>query len=260
MANTTVAVPMKFTGYGPSDFDSVLVETLASETSFYPGAMVGRDVTGYACKGDDAQSWFFDGFVAENRGIQVIPAGTAGDELRRLWIFRPRFAQIAISGVAVTDVGTTVYASDDQTCVLTPASLTYANPIGVVKKVVASGIALVECFYDGPAANVRLGAFRRMAATGAQSLTICDVGKTIGVANTAALALTIPAVSSVGFGRGFTIIKDHASDANAITVTCSGSDSIDGSATLATLDAAWDAVTIVACNTNRFVAVSRDIA
>lgn len=262
MANATAKVNKGVTlPTDPSScFERRSTETLAAETTFYGAALVGVDTSGYFCKGDDTQSWVLAGVVRADQGNPVIPAGTAGAQALELEIMRPKYIELTIASIAVTDVGKTVYASDDQTGVLTPASLTYGNVVGQVVKKVATNIALVELAYDGVAANKRLHAQRRMAATGAQSLTIFDVGKVISVANTAALALTIPLVADVGFGSEFTIIKDHATDANAITVTCSGSDSIDGSATLATLDAAFDCVTIIASNTNRYVAVSRDIA
>lgn len=259
MANATKKVAKPMYSFSDENRQSS-TETLASETTFYVHAMLGYDTTGYLCKGDDTQSWIFAGVVRGDHGNPVIPAGTAGDAALALDYWQPRRGAVTCTGVAVTDIGKTVYASDDQTVVLTSASLTYANVVGHVVGVLASNIALVEFAYDGVGANVRLQAQRRMAATGAQSLTVYDCGKTIALANTATLALTIPLVADIGFGRGFTIVKDHASDANAITITCSGSDSIDGSATLATLDAAFDVVTITATNTNRYVAISRDIA
>lgn len=261
MANATAAVKKGVSGYGaPSDFLIQSSVTLGSETTYYQNAMVGWTTAGYLTKFDDSASMIFAGVVAGDQGNQKLPAGTQGALELSLRIERPRYIELTVTSVAVTDIGKTVYADDDQTGVLATASTTYGNVVGIVVGVVATNIALVECAYDGIGANERLGAARRMAATGAQTLSAYDVGKKILVANTAALAITLPAVSDVPYGRGFTFVKDHASDTNAITVTSAGSDSIDASATLATLDAPFDCVTIIATNTNRWVATSRDIA
>lgn len=260
MANATTSVKQGLVRWSDVQRRKASSATLGSATRFYQSALLGWTTGGYLAKFDDTQSMILAGVVYPDNGNPSLPAGTAGDGTIDLDYEQPRCIEMTIASIAVTDIGKTVYASDDQTGVLTSASLTYANVVGQVVGKVATNIALVELAYDGIGANTRLNAFRRLAATGAQSLTIFDCGKTIACANSAALALTIPLVADIGFGRGFTIVKDHASDTNAITVTCSGSDSIDGSATLATLDAAWDVVTITATNTNRYVAVSRDIA
>lgn len=261
MANATAAVKNGTSCFGAaSDFLIQSSVTLASETTYYQQAMVGWTVAGYLTKFDDTASMIFAGVVAGDQGNQKLPAGTQGALDLSLRLERPRIGRVNCTSIAVTDIGKTIYADDDQTGVLATSSTTYGNVIGIVIGVAGTNVALVEFAYDGIGANERLGATRRMAATGAQTLSQFDCGKKIMCANTAALAITLPAVSDVPYGRGFTIIKDHASDTNAITLTGAGSDSIDASATLATLDAPFDTVTIVATGTNRWTVTSRDIA
>lgn len=230
--------------------------TLASETTFYPNAAIGRTTGGYLAKFDDTQSMIFVGIVRNDQGSPKLPAGTAGDGTIELPYQTPRYLELAVSGVAVTDIGKTVYASDDQTGVLT-LTTTYGNVYGVVRRVVASGIALVELNYDGTAGHQALGAIRTMAATGAQSLTVWDIGKTIVVPNTATLTITLPAVASAKSGGRLQVVKTV--DANAITLDGADSEEIDAATTLATLDAIYDTAELMNTGT-RWVVLNRDIA
>lgn len=232
--------------------------TLASATIFYPHAGLGVTTGGYLAKFDDAQSLILAGIVAQDQGDVSLPAGTAGDGTIDIPYQKPRYIELAIASVAVTDIGKTVYATDDNTGTLATTT-TYGNVWGVVVDVVASGIALVELAYDGVAANLRLHAARHMAATGAQTITRWDVGKKIFVPNTATLTLTLPAVADVQSGATLAFFKNHATDTNAITLDANASENIDGAATLATLDAAWDTAVLVSDGT-RWIVESRDIA
>src|SRR4051812_49374785 len=99
--------------------------TLAAATNFFPHAMLGRTTGGYLAKMDDAQSLIFAGVVNEDHGKQALPAGTAGDGTIPLNYKKPRFLDVAISGIAVTDIDKPVYALFDQTGTLDPAATTY---------------------------------------------------------------------------------------------------------------------------------------
>lgn len=234
-------------------------ETLAAATRFYTNALVGIDSTGYYCKGDDTQAWIFAGTVRGNEGNPLLPAGTAGDGTIDLDIERPHTIELEITSIAVTDIGKTVYALYDQTGTLDFSATTYANVVGIVVDKVATNIALVELAYDGVAANARLGAAKRVAATGATTLSKYDAGKKIFCANTAAKTIILPPVADVPAGRTISVFKDHASDANILTLSGDGSENIDGANTLTTLDAAWDVATLVS-NGVRWIVESRDIA
>lgn len=256
MANATAKVS-KGVVHWSDEFITRSTETLAAETTFYAGAMVGIDETGYYCKFDDSQAAIFAGVVRGREGNTVLAAGTAGDAALNLEIHQPKRLEIAISGVAVTDIGKKVYASDDKTGILTNGG-TYSNFIGHVVDVVASGIALVEPVYDGVAANARFGVARTMAATGAQTITKYDLNKTIIVPNTAALTLTLPAVADTQAGDRLTFVKS-TSDAFAITLDGNASETIDGATTYAALDAQFDCVTIVSTG-SAWVILNRDVA
>ncbi len=235
------------------------VETLSAATRFYTNALLGLDETGYLCKGDDTQAWILGGVVRGDQGNPLLPAGTAGDGTIDLDVEMPDEIVMDISGVAVTDIGKTVYALDDQTGTLDFAATTHANVVGEVTEYIASGKARVRLAYDGVAANRRLGAAKRLAATGTSTLSKYDAGKKIFCANTAAKQINLPAIAGVPAGREIEIFKDHASDANALTLAGDGSENIDGSNTLATLDAAWDVARLVS-NGARWIVGSRDIA
>jgi hypothetical protein len=257
MANA-VDIVKKRTVRRTDEFIHRSTETLSSETVFYGNAMIGVDTTGYYCKGDDAQSWVFAGVVTQDQGAPTLPAATAGDRLLNLRIQQPLRFELAIASIAVTDIGKKVYAIDDQTGTLDASTRTFANFVGHVVDVTATGIALVEPVYDGVAANARYGVARVLAATGAQSLTKCDLNKTILVPNTAALTITLPAIADTQAGDRLTFVKT-TSAAFAATLDGNASETIDGSATLATIDAQFDCATLVSVG-DAWVVLARDIA
>jgi hypothetical protein len=100
----------------------------------YEGAAVGDNGSGYArplVAGDP-----FLGFAeinVDNTG------GSAGD--KRVRVKREGALQVAVTSVAITDVGKPVYASDDATFLLTQST---NSLIGVVRGFVSSGIAIVD--------------------------------------------------------------------------------------------------------------------
>jgi hypothetical protein len=239
------------------EFAKRSTKTLAAETTFYTGAMVGVTTGGYLAKLDDTESLIFAGLVRGQEGDPVLPIATAGDDRLGLDIHKPPAFELAIASIAVTDIGKKVYALDDQTGTLSASAATFDNLIGVVVDVVASGIALVAPVYDGIAANLRLGAVRQMAATGAQSLSKWDLNKTILVPNTAAYSITLPAVADTQAGDRLFFAKT-TSDAFAATLDGNASETIDGATTLATIDAQYDCATLVSTGA-AWIVLSRDI-
>lgn len=255
MPNATAKVN-KGTVRWTDEFIRRSVETLSAETTFYAGAMIGIDTTGYFAKFDDSQSMVFAGVVREDHGNPVLPAGTAGDGTIDLDIQQPRRIALAIASIAVTDLFKKVYASFDQTGVLTNGG-TYGNFVGHVVDVLASGIALVECCYDGIAGHARYGVAKTLAATGAQTLTKLDLNKTIIVPNTGAFSITLPAIADTQAGDRLAFVKTTA-DAAAATLDGNAAETIDGAATLATIDADNDTAVLVS-DGSRWVVLSRDI-
>lgn len=231
--------------------------TLAAELQYYVSAMVGITTAGYLAKFDDSQSMIFAGIVRGDQGNPLIPIGTAGDDTLQLDYHQPFRFELAVSGVAVTDIGKKVYASDDQTGVLTNGG-TYGNLIGIVVDVAASGIALVEPVYDGVAAHKRLGSAKTLAATGTQTLTKWDVNKTIIIPSTGAYTVNLPAVAGTQVGDRIHFVKTTA-DAVAATLDGDAGETIDGATTLATIDAQFDCATLVSTGT-AWIVENRDIA
>ncbi len=274
MANATKKVDKAFRKY---DQDNLTHSygTLTAQLQLYTGAMIGLAVGGYAAKFDDTQSLAFFGIVLseENRGGRQGPkiptgdsvTGTAGDGTLDVELKQPKRFELSITSVAITDIGKTVYALDDQTGTLSSSATVYGNAIGTVVDLVyatnsaspVASIALVEPCYKWPAANKELSAARVLVATGAQSLYRWDLGKTIIVPSTGAYALTLPAVATCPAGTGFTFVKNHAG-AVILTVTGNAAENIDGANTYAAIDANYDCATIVSTGTE-WVITSRDI-
>jgi hypothetical protein len=182
---------------------------------------------------------------------------TQGDAGHELDLHRPRYFELAIASIALTDVGKKVYASFDQTGVLTNGG-TYGNFVGHVVDKVATGIALVEACYDGIAGNKRYGVSKTLAATGNQSLTKWDLNKNILIPNTAAFTITLPAVADTQAGDELRFLKTTAA-AFAATLDGNAAETIDGGATLATIDAQYDCAVLVSTGTE-WIVLNRDIA
>lgn len=99
----------------------------------YEGAAVGDDGNGYA-RPLQAGDYFY-GFAEQNVDNSD---GAAGDQAVRV---RTQGAvEVPIAGLAITDIGAAVYASDDDAFTLTATANTY---IGRVARFVKSGVALV---------------------------------------------------------------------------------------------------------------------
>ncbi len=257
MANATARVAKGAVDVLAAQYMKRSVETLSAETTFYTRAMIGVDETGYYCKGDDAQSWVFAGLVRGREGNPVLPVGTAGASDLELDVERPVFFELAIASVAVTDIGKTVYAVDDQTGTLDGTTRTYANVVGTVVNVMATGVALVQAAYDGAAANARLMAGKSLPATGTVTLTKYDLGKTIVINNTGAQTINLPPVADCPAGAWLRFVK-KSTNAAAATLDGNLSEEIDSATTLGTIDAEHDCATLVSDGTQWHV-VSRDI-
>lgn len=257
MSNATAAVK-KGVVRKTDEFGKESSATLAAATRFYQNAMLGRTTAGYLAKFDDSQSMIFVGIVRGDNGNPLLPAGTAGDGTIDLEYQQPQRIELAVASVTVADIGKPVYASDDQTGVISPNALTYANLIGQIVGVVGTNIALVEPAYDGVAGNKRLGAVKVLAATGTQTLSKWDIGKTIKITNTAAHSVNLPPVADAALGGELEFVKTTAA-AFAATLDADGTENIDGSTTLATLDAQYDCASLWNSG-SEWVVKNRDIA
>lgn len=254
MANATARGRVGTTPFGPT---VEKIGAISTAQQFYPNSMVGRNSTGYLTKFDDAASLQFEGVFVGSSDAGLIPSGGSDGDIL-LDVAQERYITLAFSSIAVTDIGKTVYASDDQTGSLTGG--TYANVIGtLVRRISAtSGVVEVPCHGSARKANKELSATRTLAATGAQSLTKFDLNKTILLPNTAAYTVTLPAVADTQAGDRLHFVKT-TSDAAAVTLDGASSETIDGATTLATIDAQFDCATLVSTG-SAWVVENRDIA
>lgn len=100
----------------------------------YQGAAVGGHSSGYArsiANGDK-----FLGFADEH-----IDNSGGGDGLKTVRVRKRGAILLDISGVALGDIGKSVYATDDNTFTLSDTNAVY---IGQISRIDSSGVALVE--------------------------------------------------------------------------------------------------------------------
>lgn len=100
----------------------------------YEGAAVGDNGSGYARPLVAADP--FRGFATAKVDNA---SGSAGDKYVR--VRQKGQIQLAISSLAITDVGKAVYASDDDTFTLTASTNSF---VGRVKRWVSTGVGIVE--------------------------------------------------------------------------------------------------------------------
>jgi formylmethanofuran dehydrogenase subunit E-like metal-binding protein len=160
---------------------------------------------------------------------------------------------LAVSGVTATDIGASVFASDDATLTFSGVGNTL---IGRVIGIDGTK-AIVMCDTE-PAAGIGSRGTVTKAATGAITLTPNDCDKIILLPSTGAQAITLPAAADCA-GR-YLSFKKTTADAVAATLTRAGSDTIDGATTVATIDAANDTITIVSDGGTAWYIVAQKIA
>jgi predicted RecA/RadA family phage recombinase len=153
----------------------------------YEGAAVGDNGSGYArplTAGDP-----FLGFAQ----VQVNnTGGSAGDKGVR--VKREGAVQLPVASLAITDVGKDVYASDDNTFVLTATSNSH---VGVVRAFVSTGVGVVEFEAGG---NRATAITDRSGGVAAASLV--DVGATHDQTKLNANFATLAAKVNYLLGRG----------------------------------------------------------
>ena len=144
----------------------------------YEGSVVGDNGSGYArplAAGDP-----FRGFAEQKVDNSL---GSAGDKNVRVR-HRGR-AQLSVTSLVITDVGKPVYASDDNTFVLTAST---NSPIGRVTRFVSAGVGIVE--FDAGKGALGLLAALTDSTTETADATIADVSTVVtgvdGTANNAA--------------------------------------------------------------------------
>lgn len=217
----------------------------------FKGALVGRNrATGFA-RGLVAGDEFLG--VAYRQADNTVAGHTAGGIEVRL--HQSIDLVHALTGVAQADVGKDVYASADDALTLTPAG---NSRVGRVVAVESANVARVRCepifALDGVLDNLPIVVLPDADAT----LTLNHVNRVLLIGNTAGRTLTLPAAASVRAGGWLRVVKTTAATA-AVTLDGNGAETIDGAATLATIDAQYDVAHLV-CTGSEWIVLSRDIA
>lgn len=183
----------------------------------YEGAAVGENGSGYARPLVAADP--FLGFALETVDNS---AGAAGAKTVKVRV-RGR-AQLAVGSLAITDNDrVAVYASDDDTFTFNPADGPY---IGVVKRYVSAGVAVVEFDAQSNRDPWRHKTVRE-TLTGTKTFDAQDSGKLFCVTDAGdADALTLPAIAD-GLG-GITILAVGAFGSTAVTISPQTADMIIG--------------------------------
>jgi hypothetical protein len=217
----------------------------------YKGAFVGRDrSTGYAralVAGDE-----FLG-LAYSQADNTVSGHTAGSVDVRL--HQSIDIVHTLTSVATADIGKSVYASDDSTLTLTP---TANSRVGRIVAVEGSNLARVRLQpitdVNGALDNETLVTLGDANTT----LSLDHINRVLLIGNSAARTLTLPPAATVRAGGWMRIVKTSAA-AFAVTLDANSSETIDGAATLATIDAQYDCALLL-CTGAEWIVLSRDIA
>ncbi len=117
--------------YELGDINQVPVK---GSTIIYQGAAVGGHSSGYARPIQNGDK--FLGFADEH-----IDNSGGADGIKTVRVKKRGAVPLDISGVALGDIGKSVYATDDNTFTLSDSSSVY---IGQISRIDSSGVALVE--------------------------------------------------------------------------------------------------------------------
>jgi hypothetical protein len=110
------------------DDTSVKYPLKATAQTYYPGEMIGVDVTGYATKCDDTQKLIFLGLMGESPRVKIDAGGNDGDSL--LTVDQPRLFTMTIAAAVIQDIGKPVFAKFSNEVSYAPG--TFANLVGAV--------------------------------------------------------------------------------------------------------------------------------
>jgi hypothetical protein len=202
---------------------------VAASTTIYAGGFVGIIATGYVqplvavavgttLTGGDR----FIGIAAEEVDNS---SGSAGDKTCRIWSSGEFYT--AVSGLAITDVGAPVFASDDN--VVTKVALGNAF-VGFVTRFTASGYGWVRM--PGPMQSGGLPCFRRITpaietVAANKALVIHPTENQNGLLILHALGLVVEAFAGDTEDQGIVTIEDTAgTDLATLTPSDAGADAI----------------------------------
>ncbi|MDX2199257.1 MAG: hypothetical protein SF069_09850 [Phycisphaerae bacterium] len=217
----------------------------------FKGSYVGRNrTTGFMrplVAGDD-----FVG-VAYRAADNTVAGATAGGLDAR--VLQSADIVATVSGVAAGDIGREVYATDDETLSLTGADSSFVGRIVALAGAGQARIRLQTANVVSPAgANLCV----RNLADATVTLSLDHVNCVLLMGNTVARTINLPAAASCRPGAWIRVVKTSAAVA-AITLDASGTETIDGATTLATIDAIYDTALLL-CTGSQWIVLSRDIA
>lgn len=246
MANPSAAVTSRTILFANSEIQKVKLAGgqpagagSASNWTYYPGEMIGVNVSGYHQKFDDTAPLRFAGLVADSGRVYVDSGDSDGTNLINLCM--PRSFTMLTSGAAITDLGRRQFAKFSNEVQRVPG--TYGNIIGtVVRYNSATEVEIQPGVYQRPFAGYTGRVIQ--AATGTITLTMADIGKYIVLTGTAAQTINLPALADVDVGEGFFFFKGSGGTFT-MTLDGSGSETINGATTSATMTANYKYVEIV---------------
>lgn len=222
-----------------------------ANAKIYKGAFVGRNrATGYArplIAGDEFLGIAYR--LADNTFVGNVAGGIAVRLQQNVDIVH------TMSGIAVGDVGKEAYASSDDALTLNPNG---QSRIGRVIGIEATNLARVRIQPIAEVTGLAEGMPILTLGDASVTLTLDLVNRTLLMANSTGRTITLPSAASVRAGGWLRVVKTGAAVA-AITLDANASETIDGSLTLATLDAQYDTVLLL-CTGSEWIVLSRDIA
>lgn len=214
----------------------------------YKGAFVGRNAaTGYArpLVAGDA----FLG-VAYAQADNTITGHTAGGVSVKL--HQSIDIIDTVFGASQNTLGAPVFATADDAL-----SMSGVSRVGRIVAIESTNVARVRCQPIAHAPGVyERGANATVSASGG-ALSIDQLNRDLFISNSGAVTVTLPPVATAGAGAWFRLTKLTAT--GAITIDPNASETINGSATYAGVDAQYDTVHVV-CTGTAWVIVARDLA
>lgn len=179
----------------------------------YEGAAVGDNGSGYArpLVAGDA----FRGFAE-----QKVDNSAGAAAAKNVRVKQRGKIKLSVSGAVITDVGQPVYATDDDTYVLSPVGASF---IGFIDRFVSAGVVIVD--FDVSYADPYGENDQRETISANKTLDAEDTGKQFFV-DTDAQVVTLPATATAG--DSITIVNIGADGAVAVNISPQAADKIAG--------------------------------
>jgi len=228
-----------------------------ANTHIYKGALVG--LSGGCARGLVAGDPF--GGIAYEEVDNS--SGSDGDKVIRLFTLGD--FEHALTSASRSNNKSPVFASDDETLTLTASGNSFVGhqiDVPGTNRIVLRLQATPTPLAGGTMTSELVSAGLKHKLTtkaGAANVTISagDLGGIVKVTGTTAGNLNLPAAATAGAGAWCTFIKTGAS--GALTIEPDGSETIDGAANNAEMDAADDSITI-ACDGSAWYVVAKKIS